>query len=97
MFKTGIALFTLIMCVTMNDTFISSAFAASPPVPAFDMATVDGDTSEWNLTEDGSSDFSAHARRKGHCQKPNLFTDAKLSLCSGCSDDPDEDVPDDEH
>lgn len=57
MFKTGVALFALIVCVIMNNSFISSAFAASPPAPAFGTATVDGDASEWNLAEDGTGDF----------------------------------------
>ena len=70
MFKTGITLFALIVCVIMNNSFISSAFAASPPVPAFGTATVDGDASEWNLAEDGTGDFFANMYRAGNSEKP---------------------------
>lgn len=87
MFKAGITLFALIVCVIMNNSFISSAFAASPPVPAFGTATVDGDESEWNLAEDGSGDFFANMWRAGRSDKKNPSIDAKLYLRYDCTNE----------
>lgn len=87
MLKNSMKLFVLIFCITMNCQYISSAFAASPPVPTFGTATVDGDAGEWNLAEDGSGDFFANMWRAGDSQKPNPSIDAKLYLRYDCENE----------
>ncbi|MCF6148555.1 MAG: hypothetical protein E3K37_07845 [Candidatus Kuenenia sp.] len=87
MLKTGMKIFALIVCTTVYSNFTSSAFAASPPIPTFDTATVDGDPSEWNLAEDGSGDFFANMWRAGDSQKPNPSIDAKLYLRYDCKNE----------
>ncbi|WP_347273580.1 hypothetical protein [Candidatus Kuenenia sp.] len=88
MFKTAVALFSLIVCIIMNNSFISSSFAASPPAPAFGTATVDGDASEWNLAEDGTGDFFANmCVGGGNPEKKNPSIDAKLYLRYDCENE----------
>jgi len=57
---------------------IDFAHAADPPVPTYGAATVDGDTTEWDL----SNDFFANMYRAGDPDKDTL---AKLYLRYDCS------------
>ncbi|MCF6149168.1 MAG: hypothetical protein E3K37_10970 [Candidatus Kuenenia sp.] len=51
------AFILFIFGIAVNSNVITSVFAGSPPIPTFGTATVDGDGSEWDLTEDYFADL----------------------------------------
>jgi len=57
---------------------LAPGVVASPPQPTYDTATVDGDLSEWDLTED----FFANMYRAA---KPEKLVESKLYLRYDCS------------
>lgn len=60
--KTAVSIFVILMLIFTNFT----AVAATPPEPTYNTAVVDGNYSEWDLT----NDFFANMYRAGNPTKP---------------------------
>lgn len=79
-------LIKMVICLTLSTVVavIGCNYfvcAATPPQPTYGTAIVDGDSSEWNLAEDGSGDFFANMHRAAKSEKK---VESKLYLRYDC-------------
>jgi hypothetical protein len=85
--KLRIALTALMLTGLLVSTSGTFVLAATPPEPTYGTAAVDGNSSEWNLAEDGTGDFFADMWRAGRPpgDHPNPVLESKLYLRYDCS------------